>query len=179
MLAFINSYPNLGFPQAGGKRTAVKGRAPTRFLWWRREAQVMGEAAKDGRGRVGAGGRRRVQKPVEQLFLLGWRDLAWDLRGCCSFQVPCRHFCTEWYQSRHRVLKTKCIVVCPGRGNGLRAEVTREGETTQDQSVSWGLGDRQQDLDASNSNQQQLQLLLVPHWHICPSFSSPVNLAKS
>ena len=119
MLAFINSYPNLGFPQAGGKRTAVEGSAPTHFLWWRREAWVMGEAAKDGRGRVGAGGRRRVQKPVEQLFLLGWRDLARDLRGCCSFQVPCRHFCTEWYQSRHGVSKT---VYCGVHHQYIQAE---------------------------------------------------------
>ena len=31
MLTFINSYPNLRFPQAGGKQTAVKGSAPNPF----------------------------------------------------------------------------------------------------------------------------------------------------
>lgn len=46
----------------------------------------------------GVGGRGEkdcLWKPVEQVFLLGWRDLAWDLRGCCSFQAPCRHFCIK------------------------------------------------------------------------------------
>lgn len=56
MLAFINSYPNLWFPQAGGKANSSWGKCTYSFLWWKQETRATGEAAKEGGEKAVGGG---------------------------------------------------------------------------------------------------------------------------